>query len=211
MTNNSPDNTSMTMIFRLHLFLDRLLIFGAIAFAATATACGDASTAETEDVESIEWNVAVCRAVQFNDSPRGISTDRSYTVGDTASVNERLMGVKPENLTFEWTVPAADGTIWLVAFESEPILSEKVRVTENNSIFSYGGNIQVAFKFSDVDRWATITRRNIGKRLAIFVNGRLMGAPQVNTPIESGSCSVTFPAEAMDDYLPNFDLENIGE
>lgn len=199
----------MTMIFRLHLFLDRLLIFGAIAFAATATACGDASTAETE--ESIEWNVAVRRAVQFNDSPRGISTDRSYTVGDTASVNERLMGVKPENLTFEWTVPAADGTIWLVAFESEPILSEKVRVTENNSIFSYGGNIQVAFKFSDVDRWATITRRNIGKRLAIFVNGRLMGAPQVNTSIESGSCSVTFPAEAMDDYLPNFSLENIGE
>ena len=201
----------MTMTFRSHLFLDRLLIFGAIAIAAMATACGDARTAEAENVESIEWNVTVRRAVQFIDSQSGISTDRSYAVGDTVSVNEQLMSVKPENLMLEWTVPAADGTIWLVAYESEPILSERVKVTENNSIFSYGGNIHVAFKFPDVDRWSTITRQNIGKRLAIFVNGRLMSAPQVNTPIESGSCSVTFPAGVMDDYLPNFNLEKIGE
>ncbi len=200
----------MTMIFRSHLLFDRLLIFGGIAIAAMATACGGASTAEAEDVEGIEWNVTVCSAVQFDDSMRGISTDRSYTLGDTASVNEQLMSVKAENLTLEWTVAATDGTIRLVAYESEPILSEKVKITENNSIMSYGGDIQVAFKFPDVDRWATVTRQNIGKRLAIFVNGRLMSAPQVNTPIESGSCSVTFPAEVKDDYLPNFDLENVG-
>lgn len=198
------------MIFRSHLLFDRLLIFGGIAIAAMATACGGASTAEAEDVEGIEWNVTVRRAVQFDDSLRGISTDRSYTLGDTASVNEQLMSVKAENLTLEWTVAATDGTIRLVAYESEPILSEKVKITENNSIMSYGGDIQVAFKFPDVDRWATVTRQNIGKRLAIFVNGRLMSAPQVNTPIESGSCSVTFPAEVKDDYLPNFDLENVG-
>lgn len=200
----------MTMIFRSHLLFDWHLIFGGIAIAAMATACGGASTAEAEDVEGIEWNVTVRRAVQFDDSPRGISTDRSYTLGDTASVNEQLMSVKAENLTLEWTVAATDGTIRLVAYESEPILSEKVKITENNSIMSYGGDIQVAFKFPDVDRWATVTRQNIGKRLAIFVNGRLMSAPQVNTSIESGSCSVTFPAEVKDDYLPNFDLENVG-
>lgn len=75
MKNIPPDNASMAMIFRSHLLLG---LIGTIAFAAMSAACGDASTAEAEDVESIEWNVTVRKAVQFNDSLRGISTDRSF-------------------------------------------------------------------------------------------------------------------------------------
>lgn len=180
-----------------------------IIIAVVSTACGKTSTTKTEKVDGVEWNVSICNAVQFNDPQTGVDTDNNYTVADTAAVNEKLLSVKPENLTVDWTIPGTDGTIWLVAYESEPILSEKVIVTEANSMPSYGGDIQVGFKFTDAEKWATITRENIGKRLAVFVNGRLMNAPRVNCEIESGSCSVSIPANRVKDFLPNLDLEKI--
>lgn len=180
-----------------------------IIIAMVSTACGKTSTTKTEKVDGVEWNVSVCNAVQFSDPQTSVDTDNNYTVADTAVVNEKLLSIKPENLTLDWTIPGADGTIWLVAYESEPILSEKVIVTEANSMPSYGGDIQVGFKFTDVEKWATITRENIGKRLAVFVNGRLMNAPRVNCEIESGSCSVSIPANMVKDFLPNLDLEKI--
>ncbi len=180
-----------------------------IIIAVVSTACGTTSTTKTEKVDGVEWNVSVCNAVQFNDPQTGVDTDNNYTVADTAAVNEKLLSVKPENLTVDWTIPGTDGTIWLVAYESEPILSEKVIVMEANSMPSYGGDIQVGFKFTDAEKWATITRENIGKRLAVFVNGRLMNAPRVNCEIESGSCSVSIPANMVKDFLPNLDLEKI--
>ncbi len=180
-----------------------------IIIAVVSTACGKTSTTKTEKVDGVEWNVSVCNAVQFNDPQTGVDTDNNYTVADTAAVNEKLLSIKLEKLTLDWTIPGTDGTIWLVAYESEPILSEKVIVTEANSMPSYGGDIQVGFKFPDVEKWATITRENIGKRLAVFVNGRLMNAPRVNCEIESGSCSVSIPANMVKDFLPNLDLEKI--
>lgn len=189
------------------LTLPALLV--SIALAVAVTACGNTSTTKTEKVEGVEWNVSVRKAVQFYDSQTGVSTDNKYTLADTASINQQLRGIKPENLTLEWTIPSADGSIWLVAYENGPILSEKVAVTEANTMPSYGGNIQVAFKFADADKWATITRENIGSRLAVFVNGQLMNAPQVNNEITSGNCSVTIPGDMIKQYLPDMDLEKL--
>ncbi|MCX4263274.1 MAG: hypothetical protein OSJ37_00980 [Muribaculaceae bacterium] len=186
-----------------------LASFVSILMVVVSTACGNTSTTKTEKVDGIEWNVSLRNTVQFNDSLTGISTYNIYTVADTASVNEKLLSIRPENLTLDWTLPSTDGTIWLVAYESEPILSEKVSITEANSIPAYGGNIQIGFKFSNTEKWATITRENIGKRLALFVNGQLMNAPQVNNVIESGYCSVSIPANMVTDFLPNLDLEKI--
>lgn len=189
------------------LTLPALLV--SIALAVVATACGNTSTTKTEKVEGVEWNVTVRKAVQYYDTQTGVSTENKYTLADTASINQQLLGIKPENLTLEWTIPSADGSIWLVAYENGPILSEKVAVTEANTMPSYGGNIQVAFKFADADKWATITRENIGSRLAVFVNGQLMNAPQVNNEITSGNCSVTIPGDMIKQYLPDIDLEKI--
>ena len=184
-------------------------LFIGVAHAWTAIACGNTSTTKTEKVEGTEWDVTVKKAVQFNAPLIGVNTDVEYTVADTAAVNEKLLGIKPENLTLEWSIPSSDGRIWLVAYESTPILSDVVKVTEVNSIPSYGGDIQVAFKFADAEKWGTITQDNIGKRLAVFVNGQLMNAPQVNTEITSGSCSVSIPADKIHEYLPNLDLEKL--
>lgn len=180
-----------------------------IAFAAIATACGKTSTTKTEKIDGVEWNVTIHKAVQFNDSLTGVNTGNNYTVADTATVNEKLLSVKPENLTIGWTIPSSDGTIWLIAYESKPLLTDKVKVTQANSIPSYGGDIQIGFKFSDTEKWAIITRENIGERLAVFVNGQLMNAPQVNSEITSGNCSVSIFTDMIKDYLPNLDIEQI--
>jgi preprotein translocase subunit SecD len=175
-----------------------------IALAGTAIACGNTSTTKTEKVEGTEWNVTVKRVIQ------NIDGNGQYTVADTARVNKGLNALPQNpNITIGWTIPNADGKIWLVAYENEPVLNEKVKVTEANSIPSYGGDIQVAFKFADAKKWETITQENIGKRLAVFVNGKLMNAPQVNAEITSGSCSVSIPTDKIHEYLPDLDLEKL--
>lgn len=184
------------------LKLPALLI--GIALAGTTIACGNTSTTKTEKVEGTEWNVTVKKVIQ------NIDGNGQYTVADTARVNQGLKAIPHNpNITIDWTIPSADGKIWLVAYENEPILSENVAVTEANSIPAYGGDIQIGFKFSDAEKWATITRENIGKRLAVFVNGQLMNAPQVNSEITSGSCSVSIPTDKIHEYLPNLDLEKL--
>lgn len=180
-----------------------------VAFAIVVIACCNRGFSQTEKIGGVEWDVSVKKAVQFCDSLNGINTDTTYALADTASINQKLLGVKPENLTLEWTLPSADGSIWLVAYENGSILSEKVEVTEANNIPSYQGNIQVAFKFSDAKKWEEITKENIGKRLAIFVNGQLMNAPQVNCEITSGNCSVSIPANIIHEYLPSLNLEKL--
>ena len=175
-----------------------------IALACTTIACGNTSTIKTEKVEGTEWNVTVKRVIQ------DIDGNGQYTIADTAQVNKGLKALPHNpNITIGWTIPSADGKIWLVAYENEPILNEKVKVTEANSIPSYGGDIQVAFKFADEKKWETITQENIGKRLAMFVNGQLMNAPQVNSEITSGNCSVSIPADKIHEYLPDLDLEKL--
>ena len=180
------------------------LLIGIALAGTTIIACGNTSTTKTEKVEGTEWNVTVKKVIQ------NIDGNGQYTVADTARVNQGLKAIPHNpNITIDWTIPSADGKIWLVAYENEPILSENVAVTEANSIPAYGGDIQIGFKFSDAEKWATITRENIGKRLAVFVNGQLMNAPQVNSEITSGSCSVSIPTDKIHEYLPNLDLEKL--
>ena len=174
-----------------------------IVLAVAAIACGKSFATKTGKVEGTEWNVTVKRVVQ------NIDGNGQYTVADTARVNKGLNELPHSpDIIIGWTIPSADGKIWLVAYDNEPILNEKVKVTEVYSIPSYGGNIQVSFKFADAKKWETITQENIGKRLAVFVNGQLMNAPQVNSEITSGNCSVSIPAYKIHDFLPNLDLED---
>lgn len=190
------------------LTLPALLV--SIALAVVATACGNTSTTKTEKVDGVEWNVTVNKFVEFNDTTLEISTNQDYTVADTATVNVLMKEIKHcGNITIAWTLPSADGSIWLVAYEKEPLLSEIVSVTEANSMASYGDDIQVVFKFADADKWAAITRENIGKRLVLVVNGQPFNAPQVNNEITSGNCSVTIPDDMIKQYLPDIDLEKL--
>lgn len=123
------------------------LLAGIIA-VATVTACTNTGATKTEKPDGVEWNVSVNRVVSLNDPALGINTDSTYTVADTARVNEQLTGLaQRENVSLSWTMPGADGDIWLVAYENEPVLSERVSIAATNPISAHDGNIQVAFKF----------------------------------------------------------------
>ena len=185
------------------LNLPALLV--SIAFALAVTACGNTSATKTEKVEGVEWNVTVNKVVEFNDTVLGFSTTQDYTVADTATVNALLKDIKHcGNITFAWTLPRADGSIEFTAYENEPLLSEKVSVKRDNSkAFYCDGDILVAFKFADTNKWAAITRENIGKRLAVIVNGQLMYAPYVNNETTSGYCVVIIPDDRVKQYLPD--------
>jgi len=190
------------------LTLPALLV--SIALAVVATACGNTSTTKTEKVEGVEWNVTVNKVVELKDTTTGISTYQDFTVADTATVNALMKEIKHcGNITIDWTLPSDDGSIEIGAYENEPLLSEKVSITEATSIAVYDDDIQVIFKFADADKWATITRENIGKRLAVIVNGQLMNVLQANNEVPSGYCFVIIPGDMIKQYLPGIDLERI--
>ncbi len=187
----------------------RTLVAG-IAIAGIGGACGNSSCTKTGNVEGVTWDVSVHEVVNFNDSILGVGTDYEYTIADTARVNKELKNLRYcGNVSIGWTMPSSDGSIWLVAYEKEALLTEQAEVTEVTTLPSYGGDFQVAFKFPDAEEWEKITGENIGHRLALVVNGKLMSAPQVNTAISSGNCSVAIPAEMIKKYLPEFDPANM--
>ena len=78
----------------------------------------------------------------------------------------------------------------LIVHEQAPLISETVTLSisprENQE---YEG----LFKFADAEKWERITQDNIGRQLALAVNGVIKSAPTVITPIEGGSCSVVGP------------------
>lgn len=184
-------------------------LFVSFAVAVGTTACGNTAASETKKINGAELEVSVNRVVAFNDSLSGIGTDCNYTIADTAGVNAALKQMKHcGNITIGWTISSPDSSIWLVAYENEPVLSETISVAEVNPIPVHDGYFQVAFRFSDTERWAAITRENIGRQLALLVNGQLMNAPMVNAEITSGGCAASIPGEKLHDYLPDFDLSD---
>lgn len=190
--------------------LSALLVSVIIPFVAAACGNAGATATKTETIDGVEWNITINQVLEFNDTAVGIGTDYIYTVADTARINELLKDVPHcGNVTIGWTIPGSDGSIWLVAYDNEPLLSEKVKVTKVSYIPSYYGGFQVAFRFPDAKKWAAITAGNIGQRLAVIVNGQLMNAPQVNTEITSGHCSVSVPEEAIHKFLPDIDIEKL--
>ncbi len=70
-------------------------LLGSITLAVAITACGKTSTTKAEKAEIIEWTVTVQKAAQFCDSLTGVNTDAHYTLADTASINQILLGIQP--------------------------------------------------------------------------------------------------------------------
>lgn len=59
------------------------------------------------------------------------------------------------------------------------------------------------------DKWFWIWEGMFAIIPFIMVIFALMNAPQVNSEIESGNCSVSIPADMIHNYLPNLDLEKL--
>lgn len=81
------------------------------------------------------------------------------------------------------------------------LLEDTVHVSE---LIHYSGDdgITIPFNLSDTAKYAEITERNIEKRIAISINGRVVSTPVVKMKISNGACSVTLPKSQISTIFP---------
>lgn len=189
-------------------------------FVLILTGCGNTSTSHTVDVGNIRWNVAAYTVVPFDsvnievvdiEAFNDVLPLRcSYKMTERAKVDELLEQnnslLSSKGYVYRWVRYGDPEKMDLVITPLTPLLQQEVEVTEINSIPEYGDNLQVAFRFNDKKQWEEITRANIGKRIAISVNGTVLNAPKVNMAISGGACSVTVPSEDASELLPDVNL-----
>lgn len=174
-------------------------------------ACGG-SHSRTGDTGTVYrlWNVDVYPLVNYDDLPTiGIAPADDkvmreafrYTndtpLADTANINRAIR----ENHEFfdslglnsAW-MPCPDSSrVSLVLFDSELLLSDAIRMCEITESPENDENVVVAFKFNKTHEWEYLTRNFCGRRIVVAVNGEIMTAPSVNSPITDGSYSVLLP------------------
>ena len=85
------------------------------------------------------------------------------------------------------------------------LLEDTVHVSE---LIHYPGDdgITIPFNLSDTAKYAEITERNIEKRIAISINGRVLSTPVVKMKIAHGACSVILPKSQISTIFPTITL-----
>lgn len=85
------------------------------------------------------------------------------------------------------------------------LLEDTVHVSE---LIHYPGDdgITIPFNLSDTTKYAEITERNIEKRIAISINGRVLSTPVVKMKIANGACSVILPKSQISTIFPTITL-----
>lgn len=85
------------------------------------------------------------------------------------------------------------------------LLEDTVHVSE---LIHYPGDdgITIPFNLSDTAKYAEITARNIEKRIAISINGRVLSTPVVKMKIANGACSVILPKSQISTIFPTITL-----
>lgn len=90
----------------------------------------------------------------------------------------------------------------LIALKGEPVLEGDVITSASSEYDNMQGNV-VSMRMSDKGshQWANITGNNLGRAIAIVLDGNVYSAPRVNSRIEGGSSQITgdfTPEEAND-------------
>ena len=196
-----------------------LVLFAAIMVLVAA--CG--KSGGSKDLKDVKWTVAAYPVVQPESFDFPFVSDESYgdvlplRYGYTPEEAEKLDQLLADNdsllrahgYTFAWVEYCEPERKDLVIIPLEPALEQEVELTEIFRMPEYGDMLQVAFRFKDKEQWERVTSANIGRRIAIAVNGRIFNAPQVNCPITQGACSVTIPPEAAATLFPGIDISKL--
>ena len=137
---------------------------------------------------------------------------------DTAAVNfllDRYKDVFPADARFKWGFKAVDqrdtyfelyalkgdGSSRGPALTGDAVVNARADQGQQGSAWE----VSMTMNSSGASRWATITGAEIGKSIAILLDGYVYSAPRVNDRIEGGRSSITgnfSPQEAQD-------LENV--
>ena len=133
------------------------------------------------------------------------STVGVVLIKDTAKVNQylRIPQIKqlfPSDLIFAWHFQA-DGDnkefIRLHALKAtrnaQPVLEGKYVTDARVGTDPYTGEFNVSMNMNaeGAKKWANVTRENVGKSIAIVLDGLVYSAPNVNEEIKGGSSSIS--------------------
>lgn len=135
---------------------------------------------------------------------------------DTAAVNsylnmKQVRDLLPRDVSFKWTVKSIDEKGQLFQLIAIKISSRDGRapleggvITDARSDFGQQGasaNVSMKMNAEGAKVWARLTKENIGKSIAIVLDGYVYSYPRVNGEIEGGSSEITgdfTPEEAKD-------------
>lgn len=82
----------------------------------------------------------------------------------------------------------AGGGVEEISFEGSPFLTgDSVRSADAIVAPGGGGEIRISLEADAARRLADVTSRNVGKRVGIVADGRLVGAPVVLAPLRDGT------------------------
>ncbi|MGX8690213.1 MAG: protein translocase subunit SecDF [Bacteroidaceae bacterium] len=124
---------------------------------------------------------------------------------DTADVNRMLASadakaIIPRDLKFMWGVKPMDGTeqyyeLYCIKSDNkngQADLSGDV-VVDSKADFDQHGNpcVSMAMNTEGARKWATLTKQNIGRGIAIVLDGYVYSAPRVNGEIAGGRSEIT--------------------
>ncbi|MCR4854301.1 MAG: protein translocase subunit SecDF [Prevotella sp.] len=140
-------------------------------------------------------------------APQGSLSIVGYAnVRDTAEVNRAIFGeegkrILPSDLKLMWGAAAADGTkniYELYAIKSSgnngrAPLEGDVIVDAKDEFEQLSGRPSVSMSMNNdgARRWAALTKANVGKAVAIVLDGVVYSAPRVNQEITGGNSQIT--------------------
>ncbi len=192
-----------------------------VEVAAEATTAADslaAQLAETEELEADNaaqleefkkqnplWAVLQPSVDQSGRAYRGPVVGMAH-YSDTAAVNAILASkqakeVLPRDLGLRWTVKAMDENDTYFQLVAIKVTNRDGRaplegdvITDANADFSQTSayaNVSMSMNAEGAKTWARMTRENVGKSIAIALDGYIYSFPTVNGEIQGGNSQIT--------------------
>ncbi len=133
------------------------------------------------------------------------STVGVVLIKDTSKVNEylRIPQIKqlfPSDMTFSWHFqPEGDNGEFIrlhalkATRNAQPVMEGKYVTDARVGTDPYTGEFNVSMNMNaeGAKKWANVTRDNVGKSIAIVLDGLVYSAPNVNEEIKGGSSSIS--------------------
>ena len=167
-----------------------------------AALTGETANAQsTQNLEQLKKEHPLAAILQFNTYDSPVAGYAHYK--DTAEVNRLLAmpevkNMLPRDLRLYWGVKAADFDKTGQIFELYAIKSTERNgkaplegdvITDARDEFDNFGkpSVSMSMNTDGARRWATLTKNNIGKAIAIVLDGYVYSAPNVNGEITGGN------------------------
>lgn len=101
----------------------------------------------------------------------------------------------PKDLSFTWGLKSEEGKLSLYALRESTKAAPKqedlisVDIQESNRKGNY--DLLLTFSKEGADKWARMTKENVGRNIAIVLDGKVVTAPNVRQEITQGKCMIS--------------------